>query len=116
MQLLLFFILTLLPLDAFCAGLRFSSDYKGPLEPAFEKIYVSLSQLVTCPDGIYYRDGCDQLTKVSTVSADCDGMYVLLITHQCTLCGRCYQAGDEIEDEYGCPLYMHKIHPRVWID
>lgn len=97
----------------FAQGMSFPSDHKHPIEPAFEKIYVQGCQLVTMPDGLYYFDDNGGSTKVKTVLFDEDGMYVIVINYQCPLCGRTY-ANKVPDDEYGCPIFMRQVHPKVW--
>lgn len=114
MQLLIALFLILLPQLTFCQGLRFSSDHKQDKEPAFEKIYVKSSDLVTLPDGTYYYDETGKPIKIRALLHDVDGMYIILVTHQCPLCGKCYSK--EMDEEYDCPIYKLRISPRVWTD
>ncbi|MCE5318170.1 MAG: hypothetical protein LLG04_12525, partial [Parachlamydia sp.] len=112
----LFLIFTLLiPLLSYAQGRNYSSDYKGEREPAFEKIYVQRSDIVTMPDGVYYYDKDEGMCKVRAFSADCDGLYVIRINHQCTLCGRCYE-GKYLDEEYGCPLFQRRVSSWLWSD
>src|SRR5215472_9174852 len=88
-------------------GLSFPATHKNPIEPAFEKIYVNSSQIVTMPDGKYYFDDNGKSTKAKAVLCDEDGMYVILINYQCPLCGRTY-ANSVPDDEYGCPIFQRQ--------
>lgn len=104
-----------LPQMTFGQGQSYSSEHKGPFEPPFEKIYIDPSQLVTMPDGVYYCDEVEGMLKARCVLTDCDGMFVIRVTHQCPLCGRCYE-GKFLDEEYGCPIFQRHVHPRVWCD
>jgi hypothetical protein len=113
------FIFTLLLLigaqGLYCQGLTFSSDHKGPIEPAFEKIYVSHDQLVTFADGVYYFAPDGTSVKARTVSFDEDGMFIITINHQCPLCGRCWSETTP-DEEYDCPIFKRRVHPKIWAD
>lgn len=87
--------------------------YKQQCEPAFEKIYVKQCQLCTFYDGTYYFDEEGNSTKVKAVLHDYDGMYIILVKHQCPLCGRCWE-GDEPDDEHGCPIFQREVLPSLW--
>ncbi len=115
MKTIAFILSLLIPAFSFAQGQTFSSDHKGPFEPPFEKIYVERSQIVTMPDGVYYSDDEGNLNKARAVSADCDGLYVIRIAHQCPCCGRCYE-GKFLDEEYGCPHFQRKVSSRLWCD
>jgi hypothetical protein len=88
------------------------STYKGERQPAFEKIYVTQSQLIHMPDGLYYENQGQQV-QVNTLLYDAKGMYILRIYYQCPLCGHVYL--DKMpEGEEGCPIYEREILPGIW--
>jgi hypothetical protein len=109
----LFFFL--ISTSGFCQGLSFSAEHKNPIEPAFEKVYVQIDQLVSTPNGTYYIDDNDQMTKVKSVLGDEDGLYVILIRYQCPLCGKTYSE-KEPDAEYDCPIFKRKINSKIWLD
>lgn len=87
--------------------------HKSPVAPAFEKIYIDPLNLIYMPNGLYYCEEDGILAKVDTVLQDCYGTYVLHIDYQCPLCGRVYTT-KEPDDDHGCPLFMHQVHPEIW--
>lgn len=115
MQKMFLIFALLIPLLSYAQGQSYSSDYKGEREPAFEKIYVQRSDLVTMYDGVYFCDPDEGMSKVRAVSADADGLYVIRIRHQCQLCGRCYE-GKYLDEEYGCPLFQRRVSSWLWQD
>lgn len=103
----------LVPQWTLARGENYSSEYKGEREPAFEKIYVQPWQVVTMPDGIYYEDEEEGMVKADRLSADVDGTYVIRITRQCPLCGRCFE-GTYLDEEYGCPHFQRNVSSWLW--
>jgi hypothetical protein len=92
-------------------GFRNKREFEAP--PAFEKIYISRDQILCMQDGIYLKHACGNLEKVRALREDCDGLYVLLIETQCSLCGACYK-GKEPPDGMCCPLYEIETRPYIW--
>lgn len=92
-------------------GFRNTRTFDSP--PAFEKIYISLDQIVCMPDGIYYMHTCGNLEKTRAIMEDSDGLYVLLIETQCPLCGACYK-GTAPPEGMGCPIYEIETRPYSW--
>lgn len=82
--------------------------------PAFEKIYFKKNQLLSMPDGNYIKLPCGNLEKAQTIFQDDDGLYVLVIEHQCPLCGAIYK-GANLPDDACCPLYEIEVKPHIWI-
>ncbi len=109
----LFFLLMVLPTMGFSQACKLSGRCQRPIEPAFEKLYVCQSQLVYLPDGLYYCNQEGKLNKVRTLLHDCDGMYIIIIRHQCPLCGRSWEFPPD-ENEFGCPIYQKEVLPDIW--
>lgn len=97
----------------FAQAVTLSDHHKSPLAEVFEKYYIDPSNLIYMPDGLYYCEKDDSMTKVGTLLHDCHGTYVLKVQYQCPLCGRVYTT-KEPDDEHGCPLFMYKVHPKIW--
>jgi hypothetical protein len=94
-------------------ALMLSPYHKSPIAPAFEKIYIDPQNLVYMPEGLTYFEEDGTRTKVGAVLHDCYGTYILQIEYQCPLCGRTY-LNKGPDEEHGCPLFMHKVHPKIW--
>ncbi len=110
----LFFIFLSLVGKSFGQPIEFSQEPILASEPAFEKVYFCAAQIVSFPDGIYYKER-GELKKIRTVLHDEQGMYTLSIQHQCPLCGR-YWAKGEVPEEYSCPIYKKRFLRTVWLD
>lgn len=83
--------------------------------PPFEKIYVGPNDLMTTPQGCYYVNRWGEKEKVCAVLNDCYGCYVIKITRQCPVCGRCCNDTKSPEG-YDCPFGKVEIQPHVWAD
>ncbi len=86
-----------------------------PKEPAFEKIYICQNQLLTTPEGRYYVNPNGEQVKVRALLQDCEGTYIIVINHQCPLCGRCWE-GAHSHDDYDCPIYQKEVVQNLWSD
>lgn len=111
--LIFFILLATHPFSGYAQSMSFNDEYKHQDEPAFEKIYVTPDQLCTFSDGVYYFDDEGNSSKVRATLHDLDGLYVLIVKHQCPLCGKAWSTA-EPDDGYGCPIYQRRFHPRIW--
>lgn len=63
----------------------------------FEKIYVTPCQVVSMPQGFFYKHLNGQLEKIHSISQDCQGTFMLKIYAQCTHCGRVFNGASAAE-------------------
>lgn len=110
---LLFKVLLLLPTVLPALELMSHGEYKGEIEPPFEKIYVEQSDLCTFCNGTYYYDPSGEPHKINALLYDEQGMYILLIKYQCPLCGLCYNEKNP-GGECGCPILKRRYGKYVW--
>lgn len=92
---------------AFCC----EREFEQPV--AFEKIYVDGSHILSMPNGVFLKHDNGDLEAMRALLSDCQGMYMLRVYTQCSLCGRRY-TGKAPADDYDCPLYDKEMLPKVW--
>lgn len=73
--------------------------------PAFEKLYVTPTEIFSTFEGTYYLSPTGETIKVSAISRDSNGPYIILITRQCPICGKYYVNENAPEDGFCCPLW-----------
>jgi len=79
---------------------------------AFDKIYVCPTDVLCTPQGTYYLSPTGEEIKVSAISRDCNGPYVILITRHCPSCGRTY-TGSERHEGFDCPIWENYEQPLI---
>jgi hypothetical protein len=80
---------------------------------AFDKIYVCPTDIFSTFQGNFYISPTGEQIKVSSISRDCNGPYVILITRQCPACGRYCSEEDECFDQYVCPIWENYEQPLI---
>jgi len=90
-----------------------NTHYESAKPPPFEKIYVGPDNLMTTSQGCYYINSWGQKEKVCAVLYDCHGCYVIRITRQCPVCGRCCD-GNKSPEGYDCPFGKIEVLPHIW--
>lgn len=83
--------------------------------PAFTKIYVQPNEILTTYSGSFYISPEGVYEPVRCIRQDCDGTFVILITHYCPSCGIAYKGKVPLEG-YSCPLYQKQSFPHIWCD
>ncbi len=85
-----------------------------PVPTPFEIIYVTPYEVLSTPYGSYYRNPSGEYEKVRSISRDGNGTYVIKVTMQCPICGKCY-AGTTPDEGYCCPLNEIEVYPHIWL-
>lgn len=73
---------------------------------AFDKIYVTPQDILCTSEGTFYLSPTGETVKVSSISRDGHGAYILLIDRQCPHCGRIHtKETNYCEEGFTCPLW-----------
>lgn len=94
-----------------CFGAYEDLDYTPS---AFEKLYVTPHEILSTAEGTFYIAPDGEPMKVASVSRDCEGTYVILITRRCQGCGRYYNNDICPVDGYCCPLLEPQKGPYIF--
>lgn len=83
--------------------------------PPFEKIYVTPYEVLSTPGGCYYVSPTGEYRPIRAIRRDGNGQFVILISQQCPICGRCCSE-KEAPEGYTCPYFQREVRTHIWSD